>query len=147
MKTKLLLIFLTLNGVFLGANNAFAHTDKTNSDHANISTLSQTISSIVTLDEDAHSLVELAINRALIAKSVRDNSKSIQQQPIINDKIVNPNSNPIINGKVIRPSRTPIINGRVRTDRPIINGIIERNPGVQIEEEKPLVNGLIVKPH
>jgi hypothetical protein len=139
MKTKLLLMLLALNGVLLGANSASASTVAPTENIHNIANLSQTISELIGFD--GHNLVELAINRALLAQDTKDsnteNSKYSDRQPIINGKIVNPD---------LRPKKDrPLINGIIREPRPMINGtIIKEDPSTS---PKPIVNGLIRYPN
>jgi hypothetical protein len=68
MKTKFLLTLLTLNGLFWGVNCVSASATSQTESHR---TLSHTIAKLI--DVDAHNLVELAIDRALIAQQVNDN--------------------------------------------------------------------------
>lgn len=137
MKTKLLLMLLALNG-FLGANSVSASTVAPTANTHNITNLSQTISDLI--DFDGHNLVELAINRALLAKDIKDSNtedSSYSGQPIINGKIANPD---------LRPKKNrPFINGIIRNPRPMINGtVIKDNPST---DPKPIVNGLIQYPN
>jgi hypothetical protein len=139
MKTKLFLMLFALNGLLLGANSASATPV-----NQSVSNLSHTISSLVDLDADAQSLVELAINRALLAKNVKDNDKDLRiGQQIINGRIANPNHGPIINGKIVNPNHKPTINGQIANPEPIINGRVA-NP-----RPKPpvLINGIIYNPN
>jgi hypothetical protein len=134
MKTKLFLMLFALNGLLLGANSASAA-----SASQSISSLSHTIANLVDLDADAQGLVESAINRALLAKSVKENDKDLRiGQQTINGQIANPRHRPIINGKIVNPNSEPIINGQV-----IINGRVA-NP-----RPKPpvLINGIIYNPN
>ena len=130
MKTKLFLMLFALNGLLLGATGASAAPAS-----QSVASLSHTISNLVDLDANAQGLVELAINRALLAKNVKENDKDLRiGQQIINGRLPNPNG-PIINGKIVNPKPTePIINGRIRNPRPetpiLINGIII-NPNQQ----------------
>jgi hypothetical protein len=139
MKTKLLLMLLALNGVLLGTNSASASTVAPTENTHNIASLSQTISDLI--DFDGHNLVELAINRALLAKDIKDSntedSNYSDRQPIINGKIANPN---------LRPKKDrPLINGIIRSPEPMINGtVIKDRPS---KNPKPIVNGLIQYPH
>jgi hypothetical protein len=143
MKTKFLLVLIALNGLLLGANSASAATTAKVESNQNAASLSHTISELIDLDANTHSLVESAINRALIAKSVQVNEKgrSNYQQPIINGRI--------INGRIIKPSRGPLINGIIIKDRPhLINGIIIRDiRPVKPSIKRPLINGVIIKPN
>ena len=63
-------MLITLSGLCWGTNSAAANVLATTSDR-NSAQLSQTISQIIGFDRDTHSLVELAIDRALIAQAVK----------------------------------------------------------------------------
>lgn len=134
MKTKLFLMLFALNGLLLGANSASA-TPASQS----VSRLSHTISNLVDLDADAQSLVESAINRALLAKSVKDNDKDLRiGQQIINGRVANPHHGPIINGKIINPNPPGPIIGRIANPRP--QPLIDTKPPI-------LINGIIYNPN
>jgi hypothetical protein len=140
MKTKLFLMLFALNGLLLGANSASAAPA-----NQSVASLSHTISTMVDLDADAQGLVELAINRALLAKSVKDNDKDLHVigQQTINGHVANPHHGPIINGKIVNPNHGPIINGT------IINGrVANPHPKPPIDKEPPiLINGIIYNPN
>ncbi len=121
-------MLLAFNGLLLGANSVSAATNT-----QNITDLSQTIANLIDIDD--RSLVEMAINRALLAQA---DSKSRQLIPAGGEPVSHTNTDrqPIINGRIANP--------RTRPQRPMINGII-KNPEVQ-PVDKPLINGLIVKP-
>jgi hypothetical protein len=72
MKTKFLLTLLTLNGLLFGTNSAFAVTVSEIDLSQNTARLSQNIAKSIGFDRDTHSLVEFAINRALIAQKLGD---------------------------------------------------------------------------
>ena len=164
MKTKLFLMLFALNGLLLGANSVSAAPA-----NQSISSLSHTISNLVDLDADAQSLVESAINRALLAKNdrgIRVNQQktliagnySIEDfkgrdknptEPIAIGQAKNPNSEPIINGRVANPHHGPIINGKIinPNPEPIINGRSPR-PKPPITKKPPvLINGIIINPN
>jgi hypothetical protein len=147
MKTKLFLMLFALNGLLLGANSASAAPA-----NQSVASLSHTISNLVDLDADAQSLVELAINRALLAKNVKDNDKDLHiiGQQTINGHVANPNSGPTI-GQVANPHHGPIINGKIVNPNhgPIINGrIANPHPKPPIDKEPPiLINGIIYNPN
>lgn len=155
MKTKFLLVLIALNGLLLGANSTSAATIAKAESNQNAASLSHTISELIDLDANTHSLVESAINRALIAKSIEVNEKgrSNYQQPIINGRIVKPSKSPVTNGviigRIVKPSKGPLINGIIIKDRPpLINGIIIRDlHPIKPQIKKPLTNGVIIKPH
>ena len=114
MKTKFLLALLTCNGLLFSTNSAFATTGLTSQNSQQITALSQNISKSIDLTADYQNLVELAINRALLAKGERSDRQPIDpqaaggikaptsQQPITNGRVAYPRS---------QPSRKPIING------------------------------------
>jgi hypothetical protein len=154
MKTKFLLTLLSVGGLLVSASSAFAYSPSP--DRAEIANLSQKISELVELDGDAQSLVEMAIDRALLAQA---GNSTRSAQPIVNGKVINPNPGPIINGKVINPNSGPIINGVVvptmhprgrfhrqpNTDRPVlINGVM---PAPNSPQDGPLINGTILNPN
>jgi hypothetical protein len=65
MKTKFLFALLAINGlVSIDSNSAIAASPKIDKDTINIS---QTIAKLIDLHPDSHHLVELAVNRALLA--------------------------------------------------------------------------------
>jgi hypothetical protein len=134
MKTKFLLALLTLTGLLLGTNSAFASTISSTENSQNMTNLSQRISKSIDLNGDYHSLIELAIDRALLAKG----EKTSPTQPNIAVGEPYPNG-PIINGKIAQP--TPRNNPPV-----IINGIIKKvdPPTKPSEDRKPRINGVII---
>jgi hypothetical protein len=161
LKTKFLLMFLTLNGLLLGANSAFAYTSASLAANPtgdlNLAGLSHTIADLIDLDGDAHSLVEMAINRALIAKSLKEEATATSAHSIVNSKVAHLNSHPIINGTVLNPGPIingtvpnckPIINGKIVNPHhpPIINGIIKYEPPMK-PVGRPLINGVIINPN
>ena len=70
MKTKFLLTLLTLTGLLLSANSVFASTGSTPDRDRSITNLSQTIAKLIDLDN--RNLVELAIDRALLAQQINE---------------------------------------------------------------------------
>jgi hypothetical protein len=169
MKTKLFLMLFALNGLLWGANSASAAPA-----HQSIANLSHTISNLVDLDAADQGLVELAINRALLAKNIRnDRDIKVEHQknliagnysvedfngraknpaePIAIGQAKNPNPGPIINGRVANPNQGPIINGVIVNPNPgpIINGrVANPRPKPPIDKEPPvLINGIIYNPN
>jgi hypothetical protein len=137
MKAKFFLTLLALTGLFLSSNSAFAATGATTTNHINTDTLSQTIANLIDLDRDSHSLVSLAIDRALLAqKDPNSQGKSV-------DAGGAPMATPIINGKIAQPQPT-------QSNPPvIINGIIKKPEPQerQTERRRPrMINGVIVQP-
>ncbi len=148
MKTKFFLTLLAINSLFLGGNSALAATTSPTATNQNISNLSHTISTLVDLEQDSHSLVESAINRALLAKTPANTEGSAPGQPIVNGIIANPHPQtppPFINGRIANPhpqTLLPFINGRIanphpQTPPPIINGVIG-NPNSTPSPHKPI---------
>jgi hypothetical protein len=140
MKTKFFLTLLAINSLFLGENSAFAFTTSSTATSQNISNLSHKISTLVDLDQDSHSLVEFAINRALLAKTPASAGGHTPGQPFINGKIANPNPHtppPLINGVIANPNP--------HTAPPLINGVVIANPDPHTSP--PLINGVIANPH
>lgn len=140
MKAKFFLTLVALTGLFLGSNSAFAATSSTTVNSTNTDTLSQTISNLIDLDGDAHSLVSLAIDRALLAQNSKyDDGHPANREPAPGSNV---DRQPIVNGKIANPRHLP------RTERPLINGIIKAPPQTQPSdrENPPMINGLIVNP-
>jgi hypothetical protein len=137
MQTKFFLALLALNGLLLSANSVSAATGATPTTDRSITNLSQTISTLI--DFEDRSLVEQAINRALIAQNVRNprSTDSVTPNNIPSGGIsADPSEvKPIINGKVAQPSR-PFINGRIQ------NPQADPSPS-----PKPIINGIIVNPN
>ncbi|AFY91330.1 hypothetical protein [Chamaesiphon minutus] len=71
MKTKFLLMFLALSGLCWSANSASVTTIAPITDRQNAN-LSQTMAELIGFDRDTYSLVEMAIDRALIAQQVNE---------------------------------------------------------------------------
>jgi hypothetical protein len=106
MKARFFLALLPFTGLVFAANSASAFTrSSTDNPHA-AADLSRSISNIVNLTPDTHSLIEMAIDRALLAQAASDKTapmpptagipipnqvKEPQPQPIVNGKIANPN--------------------------------------------------------
>jgi hypothetical protein len=156
MKTKFFLMLLALNGLCLGANSLFPATASAASHH-DVADLSQTISQLVDLGPDSHSLVASAIDRALLARDIKANGNpdvlingiiynpNPQPEPFVNGKIINPNPQPqpIINGRIANPN-PPLITGKIKVGNPyrppfIFGRIANPNP--------PLITGKIANPN
>jgi hypothetical protein len=110
MKAKFFLTLVALTGLLFGNNSAFAATGSTTENQTNANTLSQTISNLIDLDRDAHSLVSLAIERALLAQkdpnSPEGTAASDSVKPIVNGRVAQPHpseSQPpvLINGTIL----------------------------------------------
>jgi hypothetical protein len=107
MKAKFFLALLALNGLIFSTSSASANSVSIAENYHDIANLSRIISELVKFDPDTHSLVEMAISRALIAQktgdvpapqsqlaggiSVPNFGSDRQPQPIVNGKIANPN--------------------------------------------------------
>jgi hypothetical protein len=141
MKTKFLLALLTLNGLLFSTNSALATTGMTSQNSQQITTLSQTISKSIDLTTDYQSLVELAINRALLAKGERpEQSPDPQAAGGIQ---VQTSEQPLTNGRVAQPQSVP-------TRKPIINGITIPTQSPQPHRSpkgEAIINGTIVAPN
>jgi hypothetical protein len=139
MKTKFFLTLFALNGLLLSANSASAATLANVETVQNIINLSDTIANLV--DVNDRSLLETAINRALLAQN---NYPSNTRSMPIGDAPLDEtrgDRQPIINGKVANPDYQP------QPDRPLINGIkIRERDRLRQGVDKPLINGIIVKP-
>jgi hypothetical protein len=139
MKAKFLLTLLALTGLFLSSNNsAFAATGSPTVNNRNTDLLSQTISKLIDLDRDAHSLVSLAIDRALLAQ--RDTNIPASPTPAGGIPII---GRSIVNGKVAQPNPNS-------SDPPVlINGITKKPEPQdrQTENRRPrMINGRIINP-
>jgi hypothetical protein len=121
MKTKFLLMLITLSGLCWGTNSAAANVLATTSDR-NSAQLSQTISHIIGLGQDTHSLVELAIDRALIAQAVNQPPAMPRTAGV---PLAQPTPQPTQPaGKVTEPkpqvSKTPAITGKIDPPNPSV---------------------------
>ena len=149
MKAQFLLMLITLNGLLLCANSASATAVAPRTADRQIADLSKTIAKLI--DFDDRSLVELAINRALLAQNKDTNktnpvdtngepvrrtgaieSNHTDREPVVRGRVANPK--PIINGRIANPNPKPIINGKIANPNP--------KPS-----EPPLINGLIFNPN
>jgi hypothetical protein len=136
MKTKFFLALFALNGLLLSANSVSAATGSTPTADRNITNLSQTISTLI--DFEDRSLVEQAINRALIAqnRNPRSTDSGTPNNIPAGGISADPSEvKPIINGKVAQPSR------------PFINGKIQNPQADPSPNPKPIINGIIVNPN
>jgi hypothetical protein len=107
MKARFFLALLAFNGLIFAANSASAFTRSSTDNRHDAADLSRSISQLVNLTPDTYSLIEMAIDRALLAQAANDNPvplppvtagvpapnqvKDPQPQPIVNGKIANPN--------------------------------------------------------
>jgi hypothetical protein len=112
MKTKFLLVLLALNGMYWGANSASAYTTNGTQSTAH---LSQTMAELIGFDRDTYSLIEVAIDRALIAQG---NGAPIQ--PTTAGVPIPTNASPTkkqpeIRGKVAVPTQPAI--GQIKTKK------------------------------
>jgi hypothetical protein len=71
VKNKIILLSLAVSGLLITAPNAYATTNQ------EVSKLSSTIADLVKLDANHQSLVEKAIDRALIVKEIQNNDSPI----------------------------------------------------------------------
>jgi hypothetical protein len=118
MKTKFLLTLLAMTGILISANNAVATTISTPERDRSITNLSQTIANLINLDD--RNLVELAIDRALLAQQVnepkipnpvtagvpRADLKPIEQKPNIRGRVNKTKEVPI--GRIAQPKEPSI---------------------------------------
>jgi hypothetical protein len=106
MKARFFLALLAFNGLVFATNSASAFTRSSTNNPHDTADLSRSISKIVNLNSDTYSLIEMAIDRALLAQAASDKTapmpptagipapnqvKDPQPQPIVNGKIANPN--------------------------------------------------------
>jgi hypothetical protein len=113
MKARFFLGLLAFNGLILAANSASANSGSTGENRHDITQLSRTISELVKFASDTHSLVEMAINRALIAQQVGDSAAQAAGSISAPNFTTDPQPQPIINGKIANPN-PPITKPRVR---------------------------------
>jgi hypothetical protein len=112
MKTKFLLTLLTLTGLLLSANSVFAATGSTPDRDRRITNLSQTIANLIHLEE--RDLVELAIDRALLAQQVNE------------PKIPNPVTAGVPRADLKPTEQKPNVRGRVNKIKEVPIGRIQQ---------------------
>jgi hypothetical protein len=112
MKTKFLLMLIVLTGMGWSANSASAYTATAahSSNH-----LSQTMAELIGFDRDTYSLLEVAIDRALVAQA-----KGVPIQPTTAGAPIPTNASPTkkqpeIRGKIAVPSQPAI--GQTKTKK------------------------------
>jgi hypothetical protein len=118
MKARFFLALLALNGLFFSANSASAFTGSSTEDRHNIANLSRTIAELVEFDPDTHSLVEMAISRALIAQKAGN-----APDPQVAGGLQAPNFSrdpfgPPIVGTIAIPNPPPTVNGTIANPNP-----------------------------
>jgi hypothetical protein len=114
MKNKLLLMLLALTGLSWGANRAAAYPSPATRSNTH---LSQTIAELIGFDRDTYSLLEVAIDRALIAQTVNDgaNERRTAGVPVAKPDVTPPKKQPEIIGKVAVPNKPA--NGQIKTKK------------------------------
>lgn len=118
MKARFFLALLALNGLLFSTNSALAFTGSSTDNRHDIANLSRTIAELVEFDPDTHSLVEMAISRALIAQKA-GNAPDPQvagglQAPNFS---VDPFGPPIV-GTIAIPNPPPTVNGTIANPNP-----------------------------
>ena len=145
MKTKFLLTLLAVNGLLLSANSASAYSVSEPEIHHDIPSLSRTISKSIDLGSDYYSLVNIAIDRALIAQQVKDINMpvlvtaGVPRLPMVRGRMIKPKQqvdrqnteNTIVTPDEQKPQAKDKIEPSSTTDRPI---------------EQPTILGLIAVP-
>jgi hypothetical protein len=111
MKTKLLLMLVVLTGMGWNENSASAYTPTAARSNTH---LSQTMAELIGFDRDTYSLIEVAIDRALIAQTV--NQPTTAGVPVPKPDVTPPKQQPEIMGKVAVPSQPAI--GKKKTKKP-----------------------------
>jgi hypothetical protein len=110
MKTKLLFVLLALTGLSWGANSASAYPATATRSNTH---LSQTMAELIGFDRDTYSLIEVAIDRALIAQSNgAPRRPTTAGVPLPTNP---PKKQPEIMGKVVEPKQPAI--GQIRTKK------------------------------
>jgi hypothetical protein len=121
MKTKFLLTLLALSGLFLGTNSASARMIFPTETNHNIANLSRTISESIGLNSDTHSLVEMAINRALTVQKIASDTGTVINVNDMQGAIVtgeyNSTTQKVRNEPRNRPIEQPFILGEIATPR------------------------------
>jgi hypothetical protein len=115
MKTKFFLMLLTLTGLCWSLNSAAAATVSPTATEPHTA-LSQTISKLIGLDRDTHSLVELAIDRAVIAQKVNNDATDMRTAgaPVPIGDVSRPNKKPEIVGKIAAPTDRSIGQAKIK---------------------------------
>jgi hypothetical protein len=107
MKARFFLALLAFNGLVFAANSnsASAFTRSSTDTSHNVADLSRSISNIVKLTPDTYSLIEMAIDRALLAQAASD--KTVPMPPTAGIPAPNQTKDPqpqtIVNGKIANP--------------------------------------------
>jgi hypothetical protein len=115
MKTKLLLMLLTITGMGWSANTASAYTPTSAPSNTH---LSQTMAALIGFDRDTYSLLEVAIDRALIAQS-----NGVPIQPTTAGVPIPTNASPTkkqpeIRGQVAVPTQPAIGQTKTKKTKP-----------------------------
>jgi hypothetical protein len=145
VKTKFLLTLLAVNGLLLGANSASAYTRSSPETSHDIANLSRTISESIDLGDDYHSLVSIAIDRALIAQQVKD----INIPHPITAGVPMPQ---MVRGRMIKPQqqvdRPNTENTTVTPDeqKPPTEDKLKQSSTTDRQIEQPIILGLIAAP-
>jgi hypothetical protein len=122
MKTKFLLTLLAMTGIFIGANSAFANTVSTPERDRSITNLSQTIANLIHLED--RDLVELAIDRALLAQQVNE------------PKITNPVTAGVPRADIKPTEQKPNVRGRINKIKTVPIGRIQQPQQPSIGQTK-----------
>jgi hypothetical protein len=78
MNAKFFLMLLALNGLFLDMGSASASATTLTGADRQITNLSNTISELIGIDRGTHTLVELAIDRALLAQKLNSGTNNLR---------------------------------------------------------------------
>jgi hypothetical protein len=130
MKTRFLLTLLALNSLLLGSTSVSAATTP------DVTNLSRTISSLVDLGADSQSLMEAAINRALLAQKQTNTTSG---QALINGGIGAP---PASNTPEPPPLRPSVIIG-IMPSQPTPTNPPILTPATPLPSPPPLRIGLL----
>ncbi len=135
MKTKFLLTLLAMTGILIGANSAVANTISTPERDRSITNLSQTIANLIHLEE--RDLVELAIDRALLAQQVNEPKipTPIVTAGVPRADITPTDKQPTVRGRVPKIKTVPI--GRIQPpQQPSIGQTKKSDAGTSIGQEQ-----------
>jgi hypothetical protein len=145
VKTKFLLTLLAVNGLLLSPNSASAYSVSEPEIHHDIPSLSRTIAESIDLGSDYYSLVNIAIDRALIAQQVQD----INLPVLVTAGVPKPQ---LLRGRMIKPKqqvdRPNTENTIAPPDKsqPPTEEKIEQSSTTDPQIEQPFTLGVVIFP-
>jgi hypothetical protein len=136
-KTKFLLTLLTVNSLLLAANSAFGDVKSTPASNIDITRLSHSITTIIDLEGDTRSLVEMAISRALVAQNT--DLPNIRWNPTTVGHHINVPTPHV--GKQYTPPPVDKDRDKSTTDAPSTTTVVKDKDGNLIERPRRFVMG------